>query len=225
MSGRDVAAVAGLLADRSRAAMVEVLLDGRDHTVQALAQAAGVASSTATGHVDRLEAGGLVLSRRDGRKRLVQLAGREAAAAYEALAELSRERPVNGLRGWTRREELRVARTCYDHLAGKLGVSIAAAAVRAGAIEPGFSLGSSASSWFARLGVEVASLPYGRRPLLRVCTDWTEQREHLAGTLGAAICASMLTAGWVVRRPSSRALLVTPLGEGRLRPLGIAVEA
>jgi DNA-binding transcriptional ArsR family regulator len=225
MSGPDVAVVAGLFAHRSRAAMVELLLDGRDHTLQSLARAAGVASSTTTEHVGRLEAGGVVLTRRDGRERLVRLAGGEAAAAYEALAELSRERPVNGLRAWTRREELRAARTCYDHLAGKLGVAIADAALAAGAIEPDFSLGPSTASWFAPLGVDVDSLPRGRRPLLRVCTDWTERREHLAGTLGAAVCASMLSSGWVIRRPSSRALVVTPLGEARLGPLGIAIEA
>jgi DNA-binding transcriptional ArsR family regulator len=224
MSGPDVAEVAGLFADRSRAAMVELLLDGRGHTVRSLARAAGVASSTATEHVCRLEAGGLVLTRRDGRERLVRLAGGEAAAAYEALAELSRERPVSGLRAWTRREELRAARTCYDHLAGKLGVAIADAAVAAGAIEPDFSLGSSAPAWFAGLGVDVDSLPRGPRPLLRVCTDWTEQREHLAGALGSAVCATMLEKGWVLRRPTSRALLVTPLGDARLRPLGIAIE-
>jgi DNA-binding transcriptional ArsR family regulator len=225
MSGPDVAAVAGLFADRSRVAMVELLLDGRDHSLRALARAAGVASSTATGHLGRLEAGGVAVSRRHGRERLVRLAGPEAAAAYESLAELSRERAsVNGLREWTRLEELR-ARTCYDHLAGKLGVGIADAALAAGAITSDFSLGASAVPWFAGLGVEVDSLPPGRRPLVRVCTDWTERREHLAGMLGAAICASMLRTGWVVRRPTSRALDVTPRGEAGLRGLGIAVEA
>jgi DNA-binding MarR family transcriptional regulator len=205
--------------------MVELLLDGREHSVQALARAAGVASSTATGHLGRLEAHGVVVSRRDGRERLVRLAGPAAAAAYEGLAELSCEGAVSGLRAWTRCEELRVARTCYDHLAGKLGVSIADAAVTAGAVDQDFSVASPAPSWFARLGVDVGALPRGRRPLLRVCTDWTERREHLAGALGAAVCASMLSTGWVVRRPSSRALRVTPFGEANLRRLGIAVEA
>lgn len=225
MSVPDVAAVAGLFADPSRAAMVERLLDGCDHTVRSLARTAGVAPSTASGHVSRLEAGALVVSRRDGRERLVRLAGPEAAAAYEALAELSRERPVDGLRGWRRREELRAARTCYDHLAGKLGVAIADAALAAGAIGSDFSLHSSAASWFTCLGVDVDSLPRGRRPLLRVCTDWTERREHLAGTIGAAVSTAMLSTGWVVRRPSSRALRVTPVGEARLRGLGVAFES
>jgi DNA-binding transcriptional ArsR family regulator len=204
--------------------MVELLLDGRDHTLQTLARAAGIAPPTATEHVGRLEAGGVVISRREGRRRLVRLAGPEVAGAYEALAELSREGPVDGLRSWTRHEELRAARTCYDHLAGRLGVAIADAALAAGAVGSGFSLGPAAASWFDGLGVDVDSLPRGRRPLVRVCTDWTERREHLAGTIGAAVCSAMLGTGWVARRPSSRALRVTPLGEASLRPLGIAVE-
>jgi DNA-binding transcriptional ArsR family regulator len=217
----DVASVAGLFADRSRAAMVELLLDGRDHTVRALAQAAGVAPPTATEHVGRLERGGVVVSRRRGRERLVRLAGPTSAAAFEALTALSRETQDGGLREWTRREQLREARTCYDHLAGKLGVSIADAALSAGAVSPDSSLGSTASTWFAHVGVEIDSLPRGRRPLVRICTDWTEGRPHLAGTLGAAICSSMLNQGWVVRRPSSRALQVTPLGGESLSRLGI----
>ncbi len=128
--------------------MLDVLLDGREHPAQALAGAAGIGPSTATVHLRRLEEGGVVASRRAGRQRLVRLAGPGVAAAYEALAELARERAVSGLGAWTRREELREVRTCYDHLAGRLGVAIADAALAAGAVEPDFSLApSAASSW------------------------------------------------------------------------------
>ncbi len=219
----DTAAVASLFADRSRVAMLDVLMDGRDHAVGALACAADIAPSTAIGHVVRLEKGGLVVSRRDGRRRLVRLAGPSVAASYEALAELSRETAANGLRASTRREQLAAARTCYDHLAGRLGVGIADAALAAGALKDDFSLSDSAATWFKRLGVDLEALSPGRRPLLRVCTDWTERREHLAGALGAAVCSALLNAGWTVRRPSSRALSVTPFGEAELRRLGIAV--
>jgi DNA-binding transcriptional ArsR family regulator len=218
----EVAAVAGLFAHRSRAAMLDLLLDGREHTVAALARAAGVAPSTASEHLAQLEAGRIVTSRKAGRERFVRLAGPTVARTYEALTELSGEAAVTGLRGWTRREELRAARTCYDHLAGRLGVAIADAALAAGAVEPDFSLGSAAASWFARFGVDLDALPDGARPLLRVCTDWTERREHLAGALGAALCNSVLDAGWATRQPSSRALRVTPAGAASLRRLGVA---
>jgi DNA-binding transcriptional ArsR family regulator len=216
-----VAGIAALFAEPSRAAMVELLLDGREHSVQELARAGGVALSTASEHLGRLESGGVVVSRRAGRERLARLAGPAVATAYEGLAELSRDRPVNGLREWNRREELRGARTCYDHLAGKLGVAIADAALAARAVTPDFALGSRSASWFAGFGVDVEDLPRGRRPLLRVCTDWTERREHLAGALGAGLCSAVLDAGWVVRRPATRGLRLTPLGEASFRRLGV----
>ena len=219
----DTAYVAGLFADRSRVAMVDVLMDSREHAVGALARAAGIAASTATEHLSRLEDGGVVVVRRTGRQRLVQLAGPSVAAAYEALAELSHEREANGLREWTRSEELRAARTCYDHLAGRLGVAIADAALAAGAVEQDFSLGRGARAWFGELGVDLEALPRARRPVLRVCTDWTERCEHLAGALGAAICSAVLDAGWAVRQPLSRALRLTPRGETELGSLGIAL--
>jgi DNA-binding transcriptional ArsR family regulator len=214
-----------LFADRSRIAMLDVLMDGRDHAVGALARAAEIAPSTAVGHVSRLEEGGLVVTRRDGRRRLVRLAGPTVAASYEALATLSCETGVNGLRTSTRREQLGLARTCYDHLAGRVGVALADAALAAGALTKDFSLGNHAPSWFGRLGVDLDALAPGRRPLIRVCIDWTERREHLAGALGAAMCSGLLDAGWLVRQPSSRALSVTLLGFTELEGLGIAPDA
>jgi DNA-binding transcriptional ArsR family regulator len=217
----DTATVAGLFADRSRIAMLDVLMDGRDHAVGALARAADIAPSTAIGHVSRLEEGGLVVTRRDGRRRLVRLAGPTVAASYEALATLSYETGVHGLRASTQRDQLAAARTCYDHLAGRVGVALADAALAAGALTEDFLLADQALSWFGRLGVDLDGLAPGRRPLIRVCIDWTERREHLAGALGAAMCSALLEAGWVARRPASRALAVTPLGEAELRRLGI----
>jgi DNA-binding transcriptional ArsR family regulator len=220
MNRLDTASVGRLFADPSRVAMVDTLLDGRAHPLTSLARTAGVALSTAAEHLTRLERGGIVVSRREGRRRLVRLARPDVAAAYEALATLSHEPSVDGLRAWTRREELRTARTCYDHVAGRLGVALADAAFAAGAVGEDFALTADAERWFARFGVDLGELSRGRRPLLRVCTDWTERREHFAGALGAAICSAVLDAGWVVRRPSSRALRVTPLGAASFRRLG-----
>jgi DNA-binding transcriptional ArsR family regulator len=216
MAQLDTAAVAGLFADRSRVAMVDLLLDGREHALSALAGAARIASSTAAGHLSLLERGGIVASRRQGRNRFVRLAGPEVAAAYEALAELAPEARVTSLRESTHRERLAAARTCYDHLAGRLGVGLTDAALAADALTPDFALGPSAGVWFRRLGVDLDALPRGRRPFIRVCVDWTERREHLAGSLGAAVCTALLDAGWVARTPSSRALAVTPRGESEL---------
>src|SRR5436305_5861187 len=166
--------------------MLDVLMDGREHAIGTLARAATIAPSTAVGHVSRLEQGGLVISRRDGRQRLVRLAGASVAASYEALAVLSHEPPANGLRAATRREQLARARTCYDHLAGRLGVAIADAALAAGALRKDFSLGSAAPTSFNRLGVDLEALPAGPRPLLRDCSVCTERRTLLPVPLWAA---------------------------------------
>jgi DNA-binding transcriptional ArsR family regulator len=219
----DTASVAQLFADRSRVSMLDLMLDGCEHSLRALSDAAGVTVATASEHLARLEAGGIVSSRRDGRRRLVRLAGPDVAEAFESLAKLAADGRVDGLRAWSRREELRTARTCYDHLAGHLGVALADAAVAAEAVTAEFALGLRAEAWFGRLGIDLRTLPRGRRPLLRVCTDWTERREHLAGVLGAALCTRVLDAGWAARRPSSRALRITPRGEAELDELGVAL--
>jgi hypothetical protein len=91
----------------------------------------------------------------------------------------------------------------------------------AGALDADFGLGTAAPGWFAGFGVELARLQGGQRPLLRVCTDWTERRPHLAGALGAAVCSAVLEAGWAVRRPGSRALCLTPVGATALARLGV----
>ncbi len=220
----DIATVARLFGDPSRVAMLEVLMDGQEHPVGALARTARIAPSTAIEHVQRLEEGGLVVTQREGRRRLVRLAEPGVAAAFEVLGHLSAEKPTAGLRAVTRRQQLAAARTCYDHLAGRLGVAIADAAQSAGALEPDFSINLERATWFGQFGVDVDTLAPGRRPLLRICVDWTERREHLAGALGSAICSAVLSAGWVVQRPSSRALALTPAGEARLRQIGVRTD-
>jgi DNA-binding transcriptional ArsR family regulator len=203
--------------------MLDVLLDGREHMLSGLAGVAGIAVSTAAEHVEQLERGGIVVSEREGRRRLVRLAGPDVATALEALTNFASDVQVNGLKAWNRREDLRAARTCYDHLAGCLGVAIADAAVAAGAVSEDFSLAPRAAEWLEGFGIELYAIPRSRRPLLRTCNDWTERREHLAGSLGAALCSVVLDAGWAIRRPASRALLVTPAGEARLRELGVVL--
>src|SRR3954447_23880630 len=133
----DLPAVAALIADPSRAAMLDALLSGGRHSARELAVAAGVAPSTATEHLDRLERGGLVVCERVGRRREVRLAGPEVGRALEALAAIAPAKPITGLRAWQHGEALRAARSCYDHLAGQAGVALADALVADRLIAPG----------------------------------------------------------------------------------------
>ncbi|MFF3442433.1 ArsR/SmtB family transcription factor [Streptosporangium sp. NPDC002721] len=224
-----LAALAALLADGTRATFCLALLDGRAWSAGELARHAGVAPSTASEHLGRLVAGGLLAEERQGRHRYVRLAGPGVAqlvedlTAHAAHAGLGSAPPPATLRAASTARALAGARTCYDHLAGRLGVAITDALTARGLLlqDAGFALGDEGLSWFAtELGARLPAA--GRRPLARPCLDWTERRHHLAGSAGAVLCATALERGWVDRIGSGRALNVTGAGyEALARLLGL----
>jgi DNA-binding transcriptional ArsR family regulator len=247
----DIAPVAALLADRTRARIVTALIDGRALPASVVAQESGVSASTASEHLSRLLAGGLLRVERSGRHRYYRLAGPAVAAAVEALAVIAPQPPVTSLRESTRAAAMRRARTCYDHLAGRIGVAVTEALVEQGVLRRTdgasgtargrrdrlaapvrthpYALGDAADPVLARLGVDLAALrdrPASARPLLRFCVDWSEQRHHLAGALGAAVLAATERSGWVTRRPGGRALDITVDGvRGFAETLGVQTAA
>lgn len=211
-----LARTAALLADETRAAFCMALLDGRAWTAGELARYAGVSPSTASEHLTRLIDGGLLAEDRQGRHRYVRLAGPTVAALVEDLASHSSPAAVSVPRGL--RESVRVsaearARTCYDHLAGALGVAISDALTVRGFLtdERGLAITEAGLGWLGDLGVEVAS-GGGSRPMVRSCLDWTERRVHVAGVVGAALCDWALGRRLVERIGSGRALMVTSDG-------------
>ncbi|MQY17540.1 ArsR/SmtB family transcription factor [Nocardia macrotermitis] len=240
----DVASIGALLADATRARVLLSLADGRALPASVLAAEAGVAASTASEHLARLVDGGLLSVERSGRHRYYRLADARVGAAIEAVAALAPTRPVRSLRESTRAAALRRARSCYDHLAGRLGVAVTEALLDRGALirtdglsgieradgdrlsapvhaHP-YELGPDAEPIFAALGVDLAATSDQRRPLLRFCVDWSEQRHHLSGALGAALLTRMESAGWVVRHRTRRALQLTDSGARTLdRILGV----
>lgn len=223
-SSAALASWAALLADRTRAAICLALLDGRAWTVTELARYAGVAVSTASEHIGQLVDGGLLAPRRQGRHRYLRLADPDVAAIIEAVTAAAGHRPapVRSLAGHSRRRALAHARTCYDHLAGALGVAIADAMTRRALLtwEHGLALTPAGSRWLGAVGVDIE--PVGRRPYLRSCLDWTERRPHVAGTVGAALCRHAFDAGWIRRIGTTRAVAVTDVGRDALaRHLGV----
>lgn len=220
----DLARVARLLADDTRAAMCLALLDGRAWTAGELATHVRVAPSTATGHLNRLVAGGLLTERRQGRHRYVQLAGPHVAQVLEDLVGHldPAPAPVRSLRAAAASAALARARTCYDHLAGRLGVEITDAMTRTGLLQQstGFALTDTGLAWLTTaLRADPTTLRQTRRPLARACLDWTERRPHLAGTAGARICQHLLDHRWIVRIGSGRAVRVTTDGRAALYDL------
>lgn len=223
MDDVDLAPVARLVGDSSRAAMLSALLDDRALTVRELAAIAGIGAAAASEHLAKLLDGGLVAVVAQGRHRYFRVAGADVARALEALAAISPGRPTVTLRASASARALRPARLCYDHVAGVLGVRIHDHLLACGAIvidTDGMALSPAGDAWFRDAGVDVASMPRGRRPPLRQCLDWTERRFHLAGALPAMLARQLLDNGWLRRRASGeRGLTITASGAARLGQL------
>ena len=234
----DIAAVGSLVADPGRARILLALGDGRALPATVLADEASVAASTASSHLSKLVDGGLLTVERHGRHRYFRLAGPEVAELIETLARVAPAAPVRSLRQGNRGQAVRFARTCYDHLAGVLGTELMAAMLEQGLLaggdgqfdrrrarqdrlsSPGFDLDyrltDTGVEQFREFGIDFAALPR-RRPLIRYCVDWSEQRHHLAGSLGAALAAEMFERGWIRRARHTRAVHVSDDGYAGLR--------
>jgi DNA-binding transcriptional ArsR family regulator len=207
--------------------MLDALFDGRPWPVSELAAVAKVAPSTASEHLQLLRTGGLVVASREGRKQLYRLRGPDVAAALELLGTLAPASDVSGFSASVRNDALHEARTCYDHLAGRLGVAITDALVeRALVLGPDHDLRTTETGErrFAAIGIDLAALRRARRPLTRACLDWSERRPHLAGSLGAALLARLRDVNGLERLPPPRAVRLLPAGRSLLGELGISVR-
>jgi DNA-binding transcriptional ArsR family regulator len=235
----DIAALAALIADRARARILLALADGRALPASLLAAEAGVAPSTASEHLRKLVQARLVTVHPQGRHRYFRLGGVEVAALLESLSQLAPAGEVRSLKQSTRMEALRRARTCYDHLAGRLGVAIFSSLLEIGAAAGGDGVHRLDGDGNDRLSAPGRDLAYrltgsGRRRLerlgvalprpdrdgtigLRYCVDWTEQRHHLSGAVGHALAARLLELGWLERDDRVRAVRVTDDGRRGLR--------
>jgi DNA-binding transcriptional ArsR family regulator len=220
-SAADLAAVACLLGDESRAAMCLALLDGSSWTVSELAAEAGIGRAAASEHVRRLVDGGLVTTQRQGRNTYVRLTGPRVAEVLERLAAFGEPAPPRSLSAVRERDRLQAARTCYDHLAGRLGVAVHDAMLQERLLQRrgGIRLTGRGRDWFAGLGVDLDEVERHRRVFVGDCLDLTERRPHLSGHVGAVLCDTFTARDWVRRTDHSRAVVVTPLGERALADL------
>jgi hypothetical protein len=195
--------------------MCAALLGGDALSAGELARAAAVAPSTATGHLAQMVSGGRVSVASQGRHRYYRLANAEVAELVERLVNPINPRPVRSLSEERRRHHLRLARTCYDHLAGAVAVHLAEALVDMRVLvndADTFYPTGRTQSFFAELGIDLTSSHASRRPLVRSCLDWTERRPHLAGRLGAALLDHLVSAHAVTRQPGARAVKITAQG-------------
>jgi DNA-binding transcriptional ArsR family regulator len=242
----DVAAVGALIGDPSRAKVLMALLDGRSLAASVLAAEAGVSASTISEHLSRLVDAGLLTSSRQGRSRFFRIARPDVAEALEAIARIAPPEPIRSLRQGTHANALRQARTCYNHVAGRLGVALMSGLLDRGLLCGGDGLHHPEKAVADRLSAPGKALEYGltargvreledfgidlaavsrRTPAIRYCLDWSEQRHHLAGPLGTAVTDRLFELDWI-RRGRARAVTLTAAGEAGLpRVFGVKLAA
>ena len=242
----DLSRIGELFADRARTRILMALDSGRELSASLLADEAGVSRSTASAHLKRLTDGGLIAVRTHGRHRHYRLAGPQVADLIERMLELRPPaEPIASLRAATRAAQLRLARTCYDHLAGRLGVELMRSLLDNGYLTGGdgryrpeaadrdrpaghghdidYRLTGAGREFLDRLGVP---MPATGRRLVGYCVDWTETRHHLAGHVGRGLCDRFLAGGWIERRGVHRAVRITPAGaDAFARLFGLPPEA
>ena len=200
--GPDIARIGALIGDPARANMLTALMGGQALTATELAQAASVTLQTASSHLSKLEDGGLVRQRKQGRHRYFALADAATGTLLEAVMGFAASRGHLRHRPGPKDPALRKARVCYDHLAGDYGVRMLDSLIRRGTI-----------------GIDLEPLASSRRPICKSCLDWSERRSHLAGTLGKALLTRFLEEGWAKRSEDSRAVEFTRAGESRFLAL------
>ena len=241
----DIARAAALIADPSRARILKGLADGRALPASVLAGEAGIGAATASVHLAKLVEGELVTVEQRGRHRYYQLTGPDVSAALEALALIAPPLAITSLKQSNRANALHHARSCYDHLAGRLGVALMRGLLERGVLtgsdgihRPGLAVRDRPSSYghdsqyeltgtgrakLAELGVDTDRLP-PRRPAIRYCVDWSEHQHHLAGGLGAVLTARLFVLDWVRWGLSPRVVHLTDTGtRGLKRTLGVTL--
>lgn len=220
-SGPEICSVAALLADPARAAILVALLDARPHAAADLAQLAGITAQTASSHLSKLAAGGLIHVVRDGRYRLYTLAGVEVHDALKSLSALAQLRAPGESELTDERKAIRLARVCYSHVGGRLGVLMTDKMQSRGFLVPAgvkqYAVTNRGAEWLSALGVDVASLEAGHHGIARQCLDWSERQPHLGGPLGASFMEAACEREWFVRHTGTRALELTAIGVKALR--------
>jgi DNA-binding transcriptional ArsR family regulator len=219
-SGPNLSSIAALIGDRARADMLSALMSGKALTATEMAEAAGVTKQTASTHLAKLLDRKLLVQEKQGRHRYFRLAHADIAAVLESLMGVAQRVGATRLQTGPSEPALRKARVCYDHLAGDVGVQLFEAMQQRrllSVVDEGAAITDLGRKFFCSLGLDVDALTRQRRPLCRLCLDWSVRRHHLAGALGASLLKCYLDRGWARRRRKSRIVDITPSGIRALR--------
>lgn len=214
--GPDIALIGSLIGDPARANILTALMSGRALTASELASEAGITSQTASSHLGKLEQGGLIVQRKQGRHRYFNLADDDVGDVLESLMGLAARRGHMRVRTGPKDPALRAARVCYNHLAGARGVQMFEAVKQRRLMiehDDDLILTKNGETFFDGLGIDIGLLHRSRRPVCKACLDWSERRSHLAGGLGSAVLKRMYDLEWAKRERSSRAITFTTKGQ------------
>lgn len=217
--GPDISIVAAMIGDPARSNMLLALMSGLSLTAAELAREAGVTPSTASGHLAKLKDAGLVLGKRQGRYHYFRIADTDVAHAVEALVTVAARAGHLRTRPGPKDESLRRSRSCYDHLAGRLAVDLYDHWATLGILhqnDAGTNVTVEGEGFLTERGIDVTLLKKSKRPLCRTCIDWSERRNHLGGSVGAAILTHILSNAWATRDGGTRVVRFSRTGEQQL---------
>ncbi|WP_315822371.1 helix-turn-helix transcriptional regulator [Paraflavitalea speifideaquila] len=221
------AAMATLIGEPARATMLWSMLDGRAYTAGELALMAGISPQSASNHLTKLMEADLLKMEKQGKHRYYRFAKSEVATALEAISQLiPGKEQVHPSKSF-KNGDIQYARTCYDHLAGKVAVNLTQGLVQQKIIhlrEDEYEVTTKGTTWFEELGIDIADLKQQKRLFARPCLDWTERKHHLAGALGAALLDQMLALNWLRRKAHERTVILTAKGEKAVAQLGIHIK-
>lgn len=214
--GPSIVRIAALIGDHTRAEVLTALMADRALTASELAHLAGVSKPTISAHLAKLLDAGLLAVESQGRHRYFRLADRDVAQLLESMMGVAFRTGAVRLKSSPREPALRKARVCYDHLAGELGVLAYESLLRQKVLtlkNGDLHLTRKGRDWFQDFGIDVDAAASERRALCRTCLDWSERRQHLAGSLGSALLDHVQELGWARRAKDSRVIIFTPNGE------------
>ncbi|KWW20688.1 MULTISPECIES: helix-turn-helix domain-containing protein [Peribacillus] len=216
----NVAMIATLVSEASRAAILTTLLDGRYHTTSELAYMAGIEPQTASFHLAKMVDVNIVTVEKQGRHRYYGIQNQEVAQVMESFLSIAPPIEIKSLKQASEAKAMRLARTCYDHLAGNLGVQLTESLVKMGVLyedKNGFSVTEKGEAFFSNFQIDCKKIKKKRRSFTHKCLDWSERRHHLSGALGNALLERLLELNWIQRLPNTRAIKITPDGKKGLK--------
>jgi len=211
----NIARIGALLGDNTRARMLSTLMHGKALTASELARDAGVTAQTATTHLAKLESGGLLALRKQGRHKYFTVASEEVATLIESLMGMTARDQATPILTGPRDENMRKARVCYNHLAGGKSVQLYDSLLNREylVLRDGDPVLTETGQKFVEdFGIDLKQLQQSKSPLCRACLDWSERRSHLAGSLGRAFLSQFETLRWV-RRGKGRIITFSVQGE------------